>query len=147
MAERATSLNANSAVVWQYAGWVQLYANRNEEALVQFRKALRLNPVDPLDFEVWAGLAISFIELKRDAEAVDAARQAVQRGPNFTSSWGVFAASLALSGRTVEARKARDEFVRLKPNSLRLGTLAQSPFIAFEGSRYREGLRLAGLPE
>ena len=113
--------------------------------MAQLQKALRLNPADPLDFDAWVGLTVAFIELKRDAEGLEAARQAVRRGPNFTSSWGVLAASLALSGQTVEARKARDEFVRLKPNSLRLGTLAQSPFIAFERSRYREGLRLAGL--
>ena len=147
MAERATSLNANSAVVWQYAGWVQLYANRNEEALVQFRKALRLNPVDPLDFEVWAGLAISFIELKRDAEAVDAARQAVQRGPNFTISWRVLVASLFLSGRTIEAREARDEIVRLEPGYAMSRVFNHTPYIASDMNRYREGLRLAGLPE
>ena len=144
LAERATSLNVNSAVAWLHTGWVKLYANRNEEAVAQLQKALRLNPADPLDFDAWVGLTVAFIELKRDAEGLEAARQAVRRGPNFTSSWGVLAASLALSGQTVEARKARDEFVRLKPNSLRLGTLAQSPFIAFERSRYREGLRLAG---
>ena len=147
LAERATSLNANSAAAWLHAGWVQLYANRNEEALAQFRKALRLNPVDPLDFEAWAGLAIAFIELKRDPEGLDAARQAVQRGPNFTASWKVLAASLALSGRTVEARKARDELVRLVPSFSLPGAIVHTPFIASEKSRYREGLRLAGLPE
>ena len=147
MAERATSLNANSAVAWQYAGWVQLYANRNEEALAQFRKGIRLNPVDPLDFEIWAGLAIAFIELKRDAEAVDAARQAVQRGPNFTISWRVLVASLVLSGGTIEAREARDEIVRLEPGYAMARVFNHTPYIASGMNRYREGLRLAGLPE
>ena len=99
LTRQAVAINPNSAFVWLYSGWTNLYAGNSATALDNLKKALRLNPRDQLGFQAWNGIALGLIQLERDGEAVEAAQRAVQSNPHFTSSWRALASSLALVGR------------------------------------------------
>jgi adenylate cyclase len=145
--QRALALNPNSAKAWSLGGWVYVYAGQPETAVAHLQRAMRLNPRDPLDFDTWVGLSQAFMQLERDGEALDAARQAAQRGPTYLGSWRVLAASLALTGKLKEAHTAVATLRRLEPNISLKDLRSLRAWTETARARYFEGLRLAGLPE
>lgn len=145
--ERALALNPNSAGTCAKAGWIYVYAGQPETALAHLQRALRLNPSDPADFHTWAPLAHAFMQLGRDGEAIDAARQAAQRGPNYIAAWRVLAAILALTGRFDEAQAAMATVLRLAPPMSLTRMKSMPTWTEAARARYFEGLRLAGMPE
>ena len=129
------------------SAWVHSYAGDAQKAVSHFEHAFRLSPRDPLDFDVWAGLAIALLQLERDDEAVDAARRSTQRNPNLTTGWRALAAALALKDRPDEAAEARGKFLALEPGFTVSKFESQPSYAAGAVSRYADGLRKAGLPE
>ena len=87
------------------------------------------------------------MQLERYGEALDAARQAAQRGPKYTSSWRVLAASLALTGMLHEAQSAMATLLQLEPGLSLSRMKSMRAWTDSARARYFEGLRLAGLPE
>lgn len=145
--ERALTLNPNSAATCTVAGWICVYAGQSERAIAHLQRSMRLNPLDPADFHTWAPLAHAFIQLGRDDEALEAARQATQRGPNYIAAWRALSAILALTGRLEEAHAAMATLLRLAP-TMSLTSMTSVPTrTAAARARYFEGLRLAGMPE
>lgn len=55
--ERAVALDPNSAWASSRLGWLDVYADRADEAKVHFEKAMRLSPRDPINFNNLFGLA------------------------------------------------------------------------------------------
>ena len=145
--QRALALNPNSAGACSMAGWIYVYAGQPETALAHLQRAIRLNPRDPGDFHTWAPLAHAFMQLGRDGEAIEAARQAAQRGPNYIAAWRVLSAILALSGKLEEAQAAMATLLRLAPNMSLTRMKSMPTWTAAARARYFEGLRLAGMPE
>ncbi|GLX94629.1 hypothetical protein Hesp01_25790 [Herbidospora sp. NBRC 101105] len=100
-------------------------------------------PSDRADPRAWCGVAAARLRRDRPEEALEAARQAVDRDPH--GEWGHRLASLALErlGRDSEAVASAQEAVRLAPGSwaarLRLaGALRRVP------ARWREAWEEAG---
>jgi adenylate cyclase len=81
-------------------------------------------------------------------KAVNFGRQAVREAPQYTAGHRVVAASLALLGRTEEARSAMRALLAVTPNA---SMSLQQMFIPYRDAefieRYHWGLREAGLPE
>ncbi|TKK77138.1 hypothetical protein FDA94_38445, partial [Herbidospora galbida] len=74
-------------------------------------------PSDRADPRAWCGVAAARLRRDRPEEALEAARQAVDRDPH--GEWGHRLASLALErlGRDSEAVASAQEAVRLAPGS------------------------------
>jgi TolB-like protein len=145
--QRTLILNPNSATAWTMAGWIYVYAGQPETAAAHLQRAMRLNPRDPTDFQTLVPLSHAFLQLRRDGEALDAARQATQRAPNYMASWRVLASILALTGRLDEAQAAMATVLRLAP-TMSLARMKSMPtWTEAARARYFEGLRLAGMPE
>ena len=53
---RAVALDPNAAWGWSRLGWLEVYADQPQKALVNFERALRLSPIDPMNFNNNAGL-------------------------------------------------------------------------------------------
>ena len=54
------SINPNAAWALCRLGWLEVYTDRPDEAEQHFRKALRLSPLDPMNFNNYVGLASAF---------------------------------------------------------------------------------------
>jgi adenylate cyclase len=145
MVDRAVALNPNSARAWSERGWTYRYMKKAEEALVSFERAVRLSPVDPRLYDTLTGVASTLIILGRDDEAVARARRALALNPRFTSAYRCLAASLAYLGHNAEAKKAAEALLEIEP-SFRIDAWANYGG-QWQGQRFLDGLRLAGLPE
>ena len=142
---RAVVLNPNAASAWNHRGWVYRYIGGPKEALLSFERAIRLSPLDPMLYDTYTGVASTFITVGRFDEAVSEAKKALRQNPLFTSAYRCLAAALAYLGRDAEAKEAAARLLEIEPN------FRISKWVGYgsrwQGEKFIEGLRLAGLPE
>ncbi len=108
--ERALAIDANLAWAWSRLGWVENYSDRPERAIECFQRALRLSPLDPMNFNNDVGLASTYEIMERYQEAVAHYRRALQARPNALWILRNLVSSLVGAGRMDEARM---EYARL----------------------------------
>ena len=104
MLERAVALDPNAAWALSRLGWLDVYADRPNEAKVHFEKALRLSPLDPINFNNLVGLASARLVAGEDAAAADLMIRALQERPNAVWIHRNLALALYGAGRLDEAK-------------------------------------------
>jgi adenylate cyclase len=147
LADRAVSINPNSAFVWIQTGFALMYSGQPERSLVHFERALRLNPRDPRAHDCLSGMAVALIQLARDTEAIAVANRAIQQNSNFTPAWRALSAALALSGHIDEARNAMSQVMELDPTCSISSMTHRVGYIEKARVRLFEGWRQAGMPD
>jgi adenylate cyclase len=147
MLERAVALDPNAAWALSRLGWLDVYADRPDEAKVHFEKALRLSPLDPINFNNLVGLGSARAVAGDDNGAADLFIRALQERPNALWVHRNLSAALYGAGRIDEA-KASLEVVRASyPNfSIRKfrDAMVFSPRTL---DRMAEQIRALGIPE
>ena len=83
--ERALSLDPNGAWAWSRLGWIENYADEPRKAIENFERALRLSPIDPMNFNNYAGIGSAHEVAQEYDEAAAFYRRALQEQPN--ASW------------------------------------------------------------
>jgi tetratricopeptide (TPR) repeat protein len=148
MIDRALTLNPNIPDAWLLGGWTKIYLGEPEKAIEHFRRAIRLNPLDPLIARMHTGVAAAQFLAGHYKEAASSAQSALRQHPDDQHLLRVAAASHALAGQTTDAQKAIARLHDLNP-ALRLSKVAElAPCRRPEDvSRYVDGMRKAGLPE
>jgi len=103
------------------AGAVALaYGGEAKRAIDYGERALRLSPAqDRANYYSHHALSIAFFLTGRYEEAANAARRAIQSGPNFSISHCFLAAPLAKLGRLEEAKTAASRVLRCNHHSAR----------------------------
>jgi len=130
---------------WYCRGWVYKFAWRPEEALRSFERAMRMSPVDPLQYRVFAGMGLAFIELGRFDEAIIAGKKALRQNLSFAPTYRCLAFAFAHLGRDAEAREAAARALELDPGFTISAWIARG---AQSNAKLQiDGLRKAGLPE
>ena len=114
--ERAVALDPNAAWAWSRLGWLETYADRPEEAQQNFEKALRLSPLDPMNFNNTVGLASAHQVAGNDDAAADLLQRALQERPNAHWIHRNLAPALLASGRQDEAFASRDKLMVAYPD-------------------------------
>ena len=77
--ERAVALDPNAAWAWSRLGWLENYSDRPERAIMNFERALRLSPIDPMNFNNYVGIA-SAHEVAQDYDRGSGALPSGPRG-------------------------------------------------------------------
>ena len=54
--ERAVALDPNAAWAWSRLGWIENYTDQPQKAIGNFERALRLSPIDPMNFNNYVGI-------------------------------------------------------------------------------------------
>ncbi len=116
MLERAVALDPNAAWALSRLGWLDVYADRPDEAKVHFEKALRLSPLDPINFNNLVGLGSARAVAGDDAAAADMFIRALQERPNALWVHRILAAALYGAGRLDEARASLEVVRAAYPN-------------------------------
>ncbi|SDR63359.1 Tetratricopeptide repeat-containing protein [Rhizobiales bacterium GAS113] len=146
--DRALSLNSNSARVWDMSGWIRLFAGDSRTAAEHFTQAIQLSPRDHHTTYAVTGLGFANMMAGDYDEALKLGRQAQQEVSRNAVAHRLVAASLALLGRTEEARRAMSALLALVPNSTMAGMRRYLPYRDTEFvERYHRALREAGMPE
>ena len=96
--ERAIALDPNAAWAWSRLGWLENYSDQAERALEDFERALRLSPLDPMNFNNYAGMGAAHHVAQDYDKATALYRRALEERPR---------ASLTESeGRTLRIRES-----------------------------------------
>jgi adenylate cyclase len=145
---RSLALNPNFAAGWHYSGWVHIWMAQPETAIQHLQTALRLNPRDPLVFNVQSALAHACFYADRYAEGIGWANAALAERPNFANALRILAATAASAGRTQDAAAAVSQLKHALPH-LRVSGLRDllGPYDPADVARYEDALRRAGVPD
>jgi len=109
-------LDPNAAWAWSRFGWLETYADRPEEAQAHFERALRLSPLDPMNFNNYVGLASAHQVAGDDHAAADMFLRALEERPNAHWVHRNLAPALLASGREAEARASCDALMAAYPD-------------------------------
>jgi tetratricopeptide (TPR) repeat protein len=142
--QHAVDIRPQNPFVHNNLGIALAAAGRREEAIEQYRQALRLKP----DFaEALGNLGLALADLGRTDEAIEQYRQTLRQKPDFAEVHNILGAFLAGSGNTAEAIEHYHEALRLKPDFAEahsnLGLLLASLGRSAEAiEQYQQALRL-----
>lgn len=147
--ERAVLLNPNSAELLGTSGWAEIVAGKPELAAERFKRALRVNPLDPAHSYLMAGLTAACYLSHDYMEAVEWGQKAIIESPGFATAHRWLAGSLMKTGREAEARSVIERLLKhVQPNC----SISQMrPFMKMfaghdEVEDYLRTLEAAGLP-
>jgi adenylate cyclase len=145
--ERAVALDPNAAWAWSRLGWLENYSDQPERAIANFERALRLSPIDPMNFNNYVGIG-SAHEIAEDYnEAAAFYRRALEERPNASWIYRNLPGVLSSAGRVEEANRAFADLMRNYPD-LTVSKFKQAMvFSAPVLDRMAENLRKLGLPE
>jgi adenylate cyclase len=145
--ERAIALDPNAAWAWSRLGWLENYSDQPERALEDFARALRLSPLDPMNFNNYAGMGAAHHVAQDYDRATALYRRALEERPHASWIYRNLASSLSGAGRDEEAKQAYAEMMRSYPD-LTVSKFKQamvfSPAVL---NRMAENLRKLGLPD
>jgi adenylate cyclase len=145
--ERALVLDPNCAWAWSRLGWIEAYEDQTDKAIENFERAIRLSPIDPMNFNNYAGIASAHHVAEDYDKAVMFCRRALQERPHATWIYRNLAGALAGAGRIEEAKVAFAEMLRHYPD-LTVSKFKQAMvFSAPALERMGQNLRSLGLPE
>ncbi|MEI9924939.1 MAG: tetratricopeptide repeat protein [Bradyrhizobium sp.] len=114
--ERAVALDSNAAWAWSRLGWLENYADQPQKAIGNFERALRLSPIDPMNFNNYVGLGSAHEVAQEYDKAAAFYRRALEERPNAGWIYRNLASSLSGAGRVEEAKHAFAEMMRNYPD-------------------------------
>jgi adenylate cyclase len=114
--ERAVALDPNAAWGWSRIGWLETYADRPEQAVSHFERALRLSPLDPMNFNNYVGLASAYQVAGDDNASANMFLRALEERPNAHWIHRNLAPALFAAGREAEARASYNALVTAYPD-------------------------------
>ena len=135
-------------MAWQRSGWLRIYAGDCELAIEHLKRAMRLNPLDPLMHLAHSAMAFGYFLLEDLDEASAWAERALHLRSDWPPALRVLAMSNALAGREQAAQQAMTRLRMLQPR-LRVSNLHEQIFLyrPEHMAKYLEAMRKAGLPE
>jgi adenylate cyclase len=145
--ERAVTLDSNAAWAWSRLGWLESYTDQHQKAIENFERALRLSPIDPMNFNNYVGLGSAHEVAQEYDKAAAFYRRALEERPNAGWIYRNLASSLSGAGRVEEAKHAFAEMIRNYPD-LTVAKFKQAMvFSTVPLNRMAENLRKLGLPD
>ncbi len=113
--ERAVALDPNAAWALSRLGWLEVYADRPLAAFPHFERALRLSPLDPMNFNNHVGIASAHQVAGDDNTAADIFIRALEERPHAYWIHRNLAPALFAAGRLEEARASCDALLEAYP--------------------------------
>jgi adenylate cyclase len=110
---RALELDPNSAGVNFVYGMVLRTAGHYQEAIPVLKKAIRLNPVTPINY--LNNLAWAYTGLKQYEQAIPLWNKTLERNPDYLFAYMGLTAAHQLLGQENRARECAAEVIRIKP--------------------------------
>ncbi|MDH3885963.1 MAG: tetratricopeptide repeat protein [Desulfobacterales bacterium] len=144
--ERAIELEPNSGACLFTYGMILRLAGRFDEAIPVLEKAIRLNPITPINY--LNNLAFAYAASEQYEKAVSLWNKAIERNPDYLFAYMGLTAVYQFLGDESKAREAAAEVLRIKPNFSVLRVEKSSPIKDPAGKkRWIDALRKSGLPD
>ena len=145
---RALDLNPGSGVVALFSGFSLIFAGDPEDALVQAKRAMALNPLDPGLYLYLGSIGFAHLLSGRPEQAIEFGRRSMGLYPDWDSTyWLMIAASTQLD-RMDDARRALAKLLSLSPGLTESAMQRALPFRdPVHLGMFVDGFRKAGMPE
>lgn len=145
---RALDLNPGSGFVALFSGFSLNFAGDPEDALVQVKRAMVLNPLDPGLFLHLTTIGVAHLLSGRPEQAIEFARRSMGLYPDWDSTYWLMIVACCQLDRIDEAQQALARLLALSPD-LTISALHRTlPFRDPEClGMFMEGFRKAGMPE
>jgi len=144
---KATELNPNFALGHAGLGYGLAAGGQPERGLEALEQAHRLSPRDPF-LAIYAPTVryMALFALGRYEDTISVCRSTIARHPKHAGAWRLLTVSLALFGKTEEAKAALAQTLTLQPD-LALAHVENNNIYAdpADRERFRQGLIKAGL--
>jgi TolB-like protein len=148
LGDRALALNPNHARAWFVQGVNRFYAGDFDTAIDHIRRAIQLNPQDPLMFVAETVMAYAHFTAGRSDEALAWAESALSRRSANPDALLGRVVSLVGLGRDEEARSAFGRYSDIDPNTTLRNLPFEMPFLhPTHLDLWTNALRQAGMPE
>jgi adenylate cyclase len=145
--ERAITLDSNAAWALSRLGWLEVYADRPEAAFQHFEHAMRLSPLDPMNFNNLVGIA-SAHQISGDFNAsADLFQRALMERPSAYWIHRNLAPALLAAGRVEEAEVSKKIMLEAYPE---MSIKRYKEAMVFSGDAlesFSVYLRKLGIPE
>ena len=145
--EQALALSASCSFVYSFGCVPVLYGGDAARAIDWAERAIRLNPLDQMNYIPQGVIGVAHFLLGRHQEALAAVRRALQLNPGFSILHGWLAAALAKLGQLDEARAAGARLLTLDPGFSIDRWCSAVGFAPHVKDVMADGLRQAGLPQ
>jgi adenylate cyclase len=145
--ERAVALDPNAAWAWSRLGWLENYSDQPQKAILNFERALRLSPIDPMNFNNYVGIGSAHDVAQEYDNAAAFYQRALVERPNARWIYRNLASVLSGAGRIDQARQAFAELMLSYPDltiSKFKKAMVFSPIVL---DRMAANLRKLGLPD
>jgi TolB-like protein/Tfp pilus assembly protein PilF len=145
--DRALAINPSAASAWVWSTSALAWLGRGEEAVARSQRAIELSPFDPHRYYFNSIAGTAHAVAGKYEQAIELCQRALRENRMFFSAHRLLTISLALAGRLEEAKRAREELMRLEPNLTVAGWRSRYPGNASEHTeRFCEALTMAGIP-
>ena len=145
--ERAVALDPNSAWAWSRLGWLENYSDRPDRAIEHFEHALRLSPLDPMNFNQHVGMGSAY-EVAQDYDrAVESYSRGLEERPHAHWIERNLASCLSGAGRMEEAREVFARMMKSFPDLTVTKFKQAMVFSPASLDRMGENLKKLGLPD
>ncbi len=142
---RAIGLNPNGADSYAHFGCVRNFCGMPEKGLSLLEKAFRLNPLPPLYYYTYAGIAFNM--LAKYEAAIKFYNAGFKLSQNYFFGFVGVTESNSLLGKRQEARAAAEEVLKIQPHfNAEEHIKAQAYKNSADEKRFLNALREAGLP-
>jgi TolB-like protein len=142
--KRAIELDPNTSKWAVHYGWALRSVGRYEDALLEYKKALRLNPLDkarPLE-----QICTTYNMMRRHEEAIETCKKVIELSPRSLPSYINLAVAYGELDQKDEAREAADKVLKIYPNFSMDSFEKTLPYKnKADRDLYVNGLRKAGL--
>jgi adenylate cyclase len=145
--ERAVAIDPNGAWTWSRLAWIDVYSDRPAEAIEKFERALRLSPLDPMNFNNYVGIGGAHENAQDYDQAVAFYRRGLEERPHALWLYRHLACALSGAGRMDEARRAYAQMLRAYPDLTAAKFRQAMAFQPATLDRMVENLRKLGLPD
>jgi adenylate cyclase len=145
--ERAVALDPNAAWAWSRIGWLEAYSDQPQKAIVNFERALRLSPIDPMNFNNYVGIGSAHEVAQEYDKAAAFYQRALGERPNARWIYRNLASVLSGAGRFDEARQAFAELMLTYPDLTISKFKKAMVFSSAVLDRMAANLRKLGLPD
>jgi adenylate cyclase len=145
--ERAVALDPNAAWAWSRLGWLDNYSDRPGEAIEKFERAMRLSPLDPMNFNNYVGLASAHEVAEDYDQAIALYRRGLEERPHAVWIYRNLASSLSGAGRMEEAKQAYAQMMSSYPDMTVSRYRQAMVFSPTALDRMVGNLRKLGLPD
>ncbi len=145
--DAALAPSPSCALAWLFGSIVLVFAGETERGIEWSKQALRLSPLDPVNYGTLWAASLAYLVRGEDEAAAEAAHRTFQANPYWSTAHVALAATHARLGRLDAARASAARVLELQPGFTIAALCATFDLHPSVAEPLSAALKVAGLPD